>query len=110
MEGIGKSSAEDEKPDQEHPLLRPSPQRPHHQKQGWDDLSDALVPLAFGKLSKDLEHDAERVFAWEGVLGLSGHLGRASPASRRRLACAASQALESARPETVWAATRIGCH
>ena len=41
--------------------------------------------------------------------GLSGHLGRASPASRRRLACAASQALESARPETVWAATRIGC-
>ena len=49
--------------------LRPSPQRPHHQKQGWDDLSDALVPLAFGKLSKDLEHDAERVFAWEGVLG-----------------------------------------
>ena len=82
----------------------------HHsqQRESWDNLAGATVPMAFEKLSNKLSEDPECVSAWEGALALSNLASLASKASQSNISRAVIHAIGSPVPEVVWAAVKVG--
>ena len=84
------------------------PSQHNQQKESWDALADATVPLAFEKLSNELSEDPECGFAWEGAVALSNLASRAPKASQSNFSRAVMYAIDSDSPEVVWAAIQVG--